>query len=152
MARAPIARTAPDVPAKNANHAPERATNAEEHMTRAEYCRRPGRSSKWIRREKRIAIYIRDGFRCCYCGTDLSNATNREMGLDHLKPQCDGGSNDATNLVTACLACNSARQHRPWWTYATPGARKRIMRNRRRKLNMELAKAMLNGDVAWADC
>ena len=64
--------------------------------------------SKWIRPEKRMAIYIRDGFDCVYCrgvfplGTDLT--------LDHITPRSLGGSTDASNLVTCCLSCNSSRQ------------------------------------------
>ena len=40
--------------------------------------------SKWIRKDKRLAIYLRDGFMCCYCGKDLHHAKPEEMGLDHL--------------------------------------------------------------------
>ena len=64
--------------------------------------------SKWIRPEKRMAIYIRDGFDCVYCrgvvplGTDLT--------LDHITPRSLDGGNDASNLVTCCLSCNSSRQ------------------------------------------
>lgn len=64
--------------------------------------------SKWIRPEKRLAIYHRDGFTCVYCGASARDVT---LSLDHLKPRSQGGTNDATNLVTACLPCNSKRQH-----------------------------------------
>lgn len=132
-------------------------------MTREEYCRRPGRSSKWIRREKRIAIYIRDGFRCMYCGEDLRDAKPQQMGLDHIEPQSQckkrgkltraGKSmNHESNLVTACVTCNGSRQDKPLHRFAAPGAIKRIRRNVRRKLNMDLARAMVNGEVDWADC
>jgi 5-methylcytosine-specific restriction endonuclease McrA len=118
-------------------------------MTRAEYHSRPGRSSKWIRREKRFAIYLRDRFACLYCGADLRDAKPGQVGLDHLIPQCRGGSNEAANLVTACRTCNSGRQARPWRRYATPGAVQRIQRHIRRALNLDLAKAILAGTEPW---
>lgn len=61
--------------------------------------------SKWIRPEKRRAIYARDNFSCTYCG-----ATDLPLSLDHVKPREDGGTHDATNLVTACVSCNSIKQ------------------------------------------
>lgn len=59
--------------------------------------------SKWIRPEKRAAIYHRDGMCCVYCGADDN------LSLDHLLPREEGGTHDATNLVTACVSDNSAR-------------------------------------------
>lgn len=101
--------------------------------------------SKWIRPEKRLAIYIRDGFACCYCGRELRDATPAEVTLDHLLPRSCGGKNDATNLVTACRACNSARGAKPWPDYATGGAVERIQQRRRAPLNLPLAKALIAG-------
>ena len=101
--------------------------------------------SKWIRPEKRLAIYLRDGFLCGYCGRDLHQAPPAEVTLDHLTPRIRGGSNEAENLITACRRCNCSRQETTWTTYAAPGAVDRIRRNRRRKLNMDLAKAILAG-------
>jgi len=60
--------------------------------------------SKWIRPEKRLAIYARDGFACCYCGSE------DQLSLDHLQPRELGGSHEAANLVCACVHCNSARR------------------------------------------
>ena len=64
----------------------------------------------WIRKEKRLAIYLRDGLACCYCGQSIEDGT--KLTLDHLKPYSKGGSNDATNLVTCCAICNSKRGNR----------------------------------------
>lgn len=99
--------------------------------------------SRWIRPEKRLAIYIRDGFQCAYCGRDLRHAEPAEVTLDHLLPRVAGGTNEATNLITACRACNSSRQERPWVDYATGGARDRIETLRHQPLNIELAKALI---------
>ena len=103
--------------------------------------------SRWIRPEKRLAIYLRDGLACCYCGRDLRGAPKWDVTLDHLTPRGRGGSNAAHNLVTACCRCNSSRQDEPWTRYATGGARERIRRLRYRTLNVTLAKAILAGEV-----
>lgn len=66
--------------------------------------------SKWIRPATRLAIYSRDGFCCAYCGaTAEAGAT---LTLDHLTACELGGSNAPENLITACLSCNSSKQHR----------------------------------------
>jgi 5-methylcytosine-specific restriction endonuclease McrA len=117
-------------------------------MTRREYCSRPGRSSKWCPKAKRLAIYIRDGFSCAYCGTDLRDAAPYQISLDHLIPREAGGTHEATNLVTACFRCNSARQSKPWHRFATAGAVRRIKQLRRRVPNLDLARSILRGEVA----
>jgi hypothetical protein len=62
------------------------------------------RGMHWIRSEKRLAILVRDRGICLWC-----NRRPQKLTLDHLIPHCEGGSNQHTNLVTACLFCNSAR-------------------------------------------
>lgn len=64
--------------------------------------------SKWIRPEKRLALYARDGFCCAYCGAGVEDGA--ALTLDHLVACELGGTNEADNLVTACLSCNSAKQ------------------------------------------
>lgn len=104
-----------------------------------------GKGSGWITKSRRLAIYLRDGFLCQYCGRDLHGANPREVTLDHLRPQCRGGSHENKNLVTACLSCNSKRQHKAWTEYAPAGAVERIRRNIRRVPNVALAKAIISG-------
>lgn len=116
-------------------------------MTRAEHRKRSGRSSKWITAARRLAIYLRDGFSCSYCGRDLRSAPKREVGLDHLIPQSKQGGHESSNLVTACASCNCSRKDKPWHRYATGGAVKRIKKLRRRALNLDLARAVVRGDV-----
>lgn len=65
----------------------------------------------WIRQEKRLAIYLRDGLSCAYCGS--STEDNVKLSLDHIKVWSQGGSNSERNLITACLKCNSSRGDRP---------------------------------------
>lgn len=103
-------------------------------------------SGCWIRKEKRLALYIRDSVRCLYCGADLRHAAPADITLDHLLPRSAGGSNVATNLATACRSCNSSRGAKPWLDYATGGARDRIEQLRHEPLNIELAKAIISGE------
>jgi 5-methylcytosine-specific restriction endonuclease McrA len=112
--------------------------------------RKAGQGSKWIRPEKRLAIYLRDDMCCAYCGTNLKNAKPEEIGLDHLVCSSEGGSNEPSNLVTACRKCNSSRGVQPWREFATGGAVARIKNIVRRKLNVELAKAIIAGETGDA--
>ena len=100
--------------------------------------------AKWIRPEKRLALYLRDHFICTYCGRDLHDAPTADVTLDHLAPRCHGGGNDATNLVTACRSCNSARAARAWQTFASAPARRRIRRQIARPLNLDLARTLIS--------
>lgn len=59
---------------------------------------------KWIRPEKRYALYVRDELQCVWCST-----APLRLSLDHLVPWCRGGSNHQTNLVTCCFACNARK-------------------------------------------
>src|SRR5579864_3755109 len=61
----------------------------------------------WIRQEKRLAIYLRDGLACAWCGDTIENGAR--LTLDHLTPYSKGGSNQPANLVTSCSRCNSSR-------------------------------------------
>jgi len=61
----------------------------------------------WIRQDKRLAIYLRDGLACCWCGDTVENGS--QLTLDHLVPHAKDGSNHESNLVTSCLRCNSSR-------------------------------------------
>lgn len=103
--------------------------------------------SSWIRRDKRLAIYLRDAFLCAYCGRDLHGARPEELSLDHLA--AGHADHREQNLVLACFSCNSSRQDKPWRKYATGGAIKRIERLRRRSLApyRRLAKAIMSGAV-----
>ena len=69
--------------------------------------------SKWIRPDKRLAIYLRDDVACLYCGRALKDAAPAEVTLDHLDARVNGGNNEADNLVTACRRCNSQLWNTP---------------------------------------
>lgn len=75
-----------------------------------------GQGMNWLRPEKRLAIYLRDGLACCYCGEGIEG--DAKLTLDHLTPHCQGGCNCEQNLVTACHRCNSARGSRGFEEFA----------------------------------
>ena len=58
---------------------------------------------------KRLRIYMRDKFRCQYCGDKKGVA---ELTLDHIMPRSRGGDNSPVNIVTACIACNNRKSDR----------------------------------------
>ena len=64
----------------------------------------------FVRKDLRLAIYLRDGMGCIYCGSGLEDGST--LTLDHVVPYSHGGSNSARNLVTACRQCNSSRGNR----------------------------------------
>jgi len=68
-------------------------------------------ASGWIRKEKRIAIYLRDGMCCAFCGATTEDGAM--LTLDHIHPRHKGGTTAAGNLITACRSCNSSKQDTP---------------------------------------
>ena len=50
-------------------------------------------------------ILRRDGSSCIYCGRTPQN-DGVQLHVDHVKPRVAGGSNEESNLVTACRDCN----------------------------------------------
>jgi 5-methylcytosine-specific restriction endonuclease McrA len=53
------------------------------------------------RRLSRREVFVRDGYRCQYCGTHT-----RHLTLDHVIPRSRGGQQSWTNVVSACTECN----------------------------------------------
>lgn len=74
----------------------------------------------WIRQDKRLALYLRDGLACVYCGDSVE--AGAQLTLDHIQPSSQGGSNHETNLVTCCHRCNSRRSDRPVADFARAAA------------------------------
>lgn len=64
---------------------------------------RSGKSKKKIKNNLRWRVYERDGFKCVYCGA------RKDLTIDHVKAEAEGGETVATNLVTACRPCNSKK-------------------------------------------
>lgn len=113
--------------------------------------RKIGQGSKWIRPTTRLAIYLRDGCACVYCGHAVEDG--ERLTLDHVRPCVHGGGNDVTNLVTCCSHCNSARGSRPLRTWCRAVAEytqqdaceieRRVRRHSRRALPRDEAREMI---------
>jgi 5-methylcytosine-specific restriction endonuclease McrA len=58
---------------------------------------------------KRARIYIRDRYRCQYCG---ENKNAKDLTLDHILPKAQGGATTPQNLVSACKKCNQRKGNR----------------------------------------
>ncbi len=58
---------------------------------------------------KRARIYIRDQYRCQYCGETKGASV---LTLDHILPRAQGGESTPENLVSACLKCNQRKGNR----------------------------------------
>jgi 5-methylcytosine-specific restriction endonuclease McrA len=58
-------------------------------------------------------LFARDRYRCQYCGRTAVELKPREaLTRDHLIPLSRGGTNDWTNVVTACGPCNTRKANR----------------------------------------
>lgn len=51
-------------------------------------------------------VHARDGNACQYCGTRLAA---RQLTIDHVIPRSRGGAESWSNLVTACMPCNTRK-------------------------------------------
>ena len=97
----------------------------------------------WLRPEKRIAIHIRDGWKCVYCGMCLKEVAKGVRQIDHLIPVACGGDNSAANLVSACAWCNNAKSDEPFTEFVGRAIQNRICRLIAKPLDMPRAKALL---------
>ncbi len=57
----------------------------------------------------RATVYIRDDFRCSYCGREYEA---RALSLDHVVPKSQGGRTEWENVVTCCVPCNVRKADR----------------------------------------
>jgi 5-methylcytosine-specific restriction endonuclease McrA len=53
----------------------------------------------------RRAVFMRDAFRCQYCGAAAEN-------IDHVVPRSRGGAHSWENVVASCRRCNSCKEDR----------------------------------------
>ena len=58
-------------------------------------------------------LFARDRYRCQYCGRSAGELKPREsLTRDHVVPLSRGGTNEWTNVVTACSSCNTRKANR----------------------------------------
>jgi 5-methylcytosine-specific restriction endonuclease McrA len=63
--------------------------------------RRNGSTNKW--RRTRLKVLERDNYICFYCG--IPKATH----VDHITPVSKAGSDELSNLISACQNCNLSK-------------------------------------------
>lgn len=59
-----------------------------------------------VSKRLRFEIFRRDNHACRYCGT---RASDTALTIDHVIPVTLGGTDDPSNLVAACVDCNSGK-------------------------------------------
>lgn len=58
-------------------------------------------------------LFARDDYQCQYCGRRANELKTREsLTRDHLIPMSRGGTNEWSNVVTACSSCNTRKANR----------------------------------------
>jgi 5-methylcytosine-specific restriction endonuclease McrA len=107
--------------------------------------------SKWIRPEKRLAIYLRDNFICGYCGKDLRNVRKPKFRtLDHVIPSTltSKPDNTADNLITCCKACNDRKNARNVLDFLKGDTTKldRLFAQLAKPIDVQAAKLILKGE------
>ena len=83
---------------------------------------------------KRMRIYMRDKYRCQYCG--VKKLVN-QLTLDHIQPRSRGGDNSPVNIVTACVECNNRKGNR------TPAEARMPLLTSQSALRIKLERVML---------
>ncbi len=66
---------------------------------------------QYVNRPKRVVfnrmnIFLRDKFCCQYCGNKFAP---NELTFDHVVPRAHGGKTEYTNIVSACVSCNTRK-------------------------------------------
>jgi len=77
-----------------------------------EFNRKPSQVS----RRKRFTlaemkVLDRDGYKCHYCGETEC------LTIDHVVPRSKGGTNEQSNLLTACHGCNASKGAKSYSEY-----------------------------------
>lgn len=65
-----------------------------------------GMTNAWL--ALRFEVLKRDNFSCQYCGRTAKDSA--KLVVDHIYPKAQGGTNNISNLITACNECNSGKK------------------------------------------
>lgn len=123
------------------------AWQGDDEVTAERRKQKDGNSRKFkVRKTKRVSIYLRDNFTCVYCELDMKGTDPRLITLDHLKPRTKGGTDDPSNLVTACLRCNCVKKDQSLAKFAGPDKARSIRRQAKKDItgHREMARSLLN--------
>lgn len=63
-----------------------------------------------VSKRLRFEVLKRDNHTCRYCGRSVPDV---KLTVDHVVPETLGGSDDPSNLVAACAACNAGKSSVP---------------------------------------
>jgi predicted nucleic acid-binding Zn ribbon protein len=58
----------------------------------------------------RFEVFMRDQFRCRYCGRSPLDDPRIVLVTDHMVPKSEGGNAELSNLVTSCFECNLGKR------------------------------------------
>lgn len=61
---------------------------------------------RWEATKLRMDVFRRDAMACAYCRRKINLS---DAHIDHVVPLSQGGSNDLSNLATACRDCNLSK-------------------------------------------
>jgi 5-methylcytosine-specific restriction endonuclease McrA len=65
-----------------------------------------------VNEKDRWAVFIRDRFRCVYCGYQATWLTAWSISVAHRTPVTRGGSDVMENLQTMCTSCHRQKGER----------------------------------------
>ena len=73
--------------------------------------RLPSALRKYQRPQRRVAftrfnVFLRDRFTCQYCGQAFASSA---LTFEHVVPRSRGGQTTWSNIVTACMPCNTSK-------------------------------------------
>ena len=85
-----------------------------------------------MRTHTRQIVRQREVFRCAYCGIREVDV-GAELTIDHIQPRSHGGSDDLSNLVYCCHACNEFKSD-----YWQPGSMERTLNPLTEDIGMHL--------------
>jgi len=91
----------------------------------------------------RINIFLRDDFRCQYCGETFST---KELTFDHVIPRAKGGRNAMDNVVASCGPCNSKKGDKIWTPLNAPRVPDPRVMARKAARRKDLIKGHLHAD------
>lgn len=90
----------------------------------------------------RFEVFKRDRFTCAYCGKHPPDVL---LEADHIIPKAAGGSDEITNLTTACWDCNRGKSDRMLEEGVTPAVARAKVDDLRERLEQAAEYAKLIG-------
>lgn len=93
-----------------------------------------------VSKKIRFEVFKRDAFKCQYCGK-TPEIEGIILHIDHMKPVAEGGTNEITNLLTACGECNLGKGKTPLDDKSTLSKSRKqteLLQERREQLEMML--------------